>query len=91
MGIAKFISLALKIKKVFRSSGKGVLGLSKSVIGVLILILPVFGLNDAVRAVAGNEAALSTALSDIIVGIGVIVSVWGIAAKNDKIARLEQK
>jgi len=91
MGIAKFISLALKIKKVFRSSGKGVLGLSKSVIGVLILILPLFGLQAATDAITGNQAALSNALFDIIQGIGVIMATWGIAAKNDKIARLEQK
>jgi len=89
MNIAKFISLALKIKKVFKSSGKGVMGLSKTVIGVLILLLPLFGLQAATDAVSSNQVGLSEALFDVIQGIGVIITVWGIASKNDKIEKLE--
>jgi len=85
MGIAKFISLALKIKKLFKSSGKGVFGLSKTVIGIMILILPVFGLEHAARAIQGQDVALSTSLFNIITGIGVIVTAWGAIAKQDKI------
>jgi len=91
MGIAKFISLALKIKKVFKSSGKGVLGLSKAIVGIMILVLPLFGLDRVVAAIAGNEAGLATAISDIIAGVGVIMATWGIYAKQDKIEKLEHK
>jgi len=90
MGWIKMISLARKIKKVFKSSGKGVLGMSKTVVGVLILILPLFGLRDATDAISGNQAALSNALFGIIQGIGVIMATWGTVAKNDKIEKGKQ-
>ena len=91
MSLAKFISIALKIKKVFKSSGKGVLGLSKTIVGVLIILLPVFGLNEATEAIQGNQEGLSTAIEQTITGIGVIITVWGVASKNDKIDKLESK
>ena len=85
MNIAKFIALAIKIKKLFKSSGKGVFGLSKTVIGIMILILPVFGLEHAAGVIKGQDVELSTSLFNIITGIGVIVTAWGAIAKNDKI------
>ena len=81
----KYIKILMKVRKVFKSSGKGVFGLSKTAIGIMIIILPVFGLEEATRIIQGQEAELSEALRDIIMGIGVLIAAWGAASKQEKI------
>ena len=90
MNWVQYLSMLKKIKKLFKSSGKGVYGLSKTFIGILIIVLPVFGLEDAARIIQGQEVELSLAVRNIITGIGVVVTVWGTVSKQDVIEKGEE-
>ena len=80
--MSQAISVVVRIVKLLRSSGRGVAGLSKTVVGVLVILLGAFGLDWAASIVQGQETGLTEALQKIVEGVGVLLTVWGAIAKQ---------
>jgi uncharacterized protein with PQ loop repeat len=71
----------LKILKVFKSSGKGVMGISKTAVGITIILLGYFGFPQLAEVLESQNAEAVQGTSQIIQGIGILLGVIGAVCK----------
>ena len=90
MNLVEKIKVALKCAKLLKSSGKGVAGVSKTVVGLAVIGLATFGYEPIAHVLKGNEVEIGGVIQQVVQVAGIVVALWGKIAAQIKLEQAEK-
>lgn len=77
-----------RLFSVYRSSGKGILGLSKTFVGIIVVFCMLIGQDQIAKAFQDNQKQAVELLTKLIAFGGLFVTVYGAGDKQNKLDKV---